>query len=175
MELTGEPEQNKKFDNPFSGLTNGRDEWLTPPEIIEALGVFDLDPCAPFVRPWPTAREYFTRLDNGLLKQWSGRVWLNPPYGNETGRWLGRLAEHGRGTALVFARTETEMFFKHVWPVATAIVFIEGRLHFHTVDGRRAKMSAGAPSCLIAYGSQDAFTLKQANHAGTIKGKFITL
>jgi hypothetical protein len=27
------------------------DEWLTPPEILAKLGEFDLDPCAPVVRP----------------------------------------------------------------------------------------------------------------------------
>ena len=25
----------------------GKDEWLTPPEIIYSLGEFDLDPCSP--------------------------------------------------------------------------------------------------------------------------------
>lgn len=33
----------------------GHDEWLTPPEILRALGEFDLDPCAPVVRLWETA------------------------------------------------------------------------------------------------------------------------
>lgn len=30
----------------------GKDEWLTPPQIIKALGGFDLDPCSPINRPW---------------------------------------------------------------------------------------------------------------------------
>ena len=29
----------------------GTVEWLTPPKILDALGPFDLDPCAPVVRP----------------------------------------------------------------------------------------------------------------------------
>ena len=61
-----------------------KDEWLTPPEIIDALGgpaSFDLDPCAPVTRPWPTAKEHFTIIDNGLTKPWRGRIWFNPPYG----------------------------------------------------------------------------------------------
>jgi hypothetical protein len=37
----------------------GHDEWLTPPEIVKALGTFDLDPCAPAVRPWDTAKRHF--------------------------------------------------------------------------------------------------------------------
>ncbi|WP_223160903.1 phage N-6-adenine-methyltransferase [Salinicola aestuarinus] len=87
-----------------------KDEWLTPPSILEALGSFDLDPCSPVERPWDTASEHLTLHDDGLSAAWRGRVWLNPPYGRETGLWLEKLAEHGDGIALVFARTETEMF-----------------------------------------------------------------
>ena len=39
----------------FEGNTStGKDEWLTPPEIIKSLGEFDLDPCSPINRPWAT-------------------------------------------------------------------------------------------------------------------------
>lgn len=147
------------------------DEWLTPPEIIAALGSFDLDPCAPVNRPWPTAAHHFTIEDDGLTKPWEGRVWMNPPYGDQTGRWLARLASHGVGTALIFARTETEMFFRWVWRGATALLFIEGRLNFHFVDGRRSKKNSGAPSVLCAYGVQDAERLADSG----IDGQFVPL
>jgi phage N-6-adenine-methyltransferase len=130
---------------------HSHDEWLTPPEIIQALGEFDLDPCAPGVRPWDTARKHYTADDNGLIRQWFGRVWVNPPYGRKTGKWLARLADHGNGIALVFARTETTMFFDHVFPKAKAIHFIEGRITFHNPDGTKGKYNGGGPSCLISY------------------------
>jgi hypothetical protein len=98
-------------------------------------------------------------------------VWLNPPYGPETGKWLKRLADYGRGTALIFARTETEMFFSHGWERADAMLFLRGRLHFHRLNGERAKMNAGAPSVLIAYGAADAAALESAGLAG----KFVRL
>ena len=63
----------------------GTDVWLTPPNILEALGgadSFDLDPCAPLNRPWDMARNHYTIDDDGLARPWSGRVWLNPPYAN---------------------------------------------------------------------------------------------
>jgi len=148
-----------------------KDEWLTPPEIIEALGEFDLDPCAPLNPPWDTARIHFNIKDDGLKLRWTGRVWCNPPYGTETARWLARLSTHGDGIALIFARTETRMFFEYVWNRATAVKFLEGRLHFHHVDGSRAKANAGAPSVLIAYGESNAKILKDA----PIKGKFLWL
>lgn len=147
------------------------DEWLTPPELIQSIGVFDLDPCSPINRPWDTARKHYSVNDDGLSKDWTGRVWLNPPYGKEAAKWLAKLAHHGNGIALVFARTETEMFFKHVWDKATALLFIEGRLYFHYVTGERAKSNAGAPSVLIAYGAESADILAHCR----IKGKFIKL
>jgi hypothetical protein len=144
----------------------GKDEWLTPPEILRALGPFDLDPCAPIKRPWDMAARHYTVLDLGLMQPWSGRVWCNPPYGAETGEWLARLADHGDGIALVFARTETRMFFAEVWPKADAVLFIEGRLHFHHVDGTRASVNSGGPSMLIAYGQRNADVLRDCGIAG---------
>jgi hypothetical protein len=142
------------------------DIWLTPPAIVEALGPFDLDPCSPIGRPWDTAAKHYTIDDDGLAQQWDGYTWVNPPYGKEAATWLDRLADHGDGIALVFARTETRMFFDHVWPRADALLFIEGRLHFHRPDGTRAKANSGAPSVLIAYGSRAARRLVNSSIAG---------
>jgi len=148
----------------------GRSEdWITPRNIIEDLGPFDLDPCACEPQPWPTARTMWTWKDNGLGKPWSGRVWLNPPYGRDTTVWLQRLAEHGDGIALTFARTETKMFHKWVWPHAKAFLFITGRLYFHNPDGTRGHTNAGGPSVLIAYGKENAERLRQSK----IKGAYL--
>lgn len=134
----------------------GKDEWLTPPWIVDKLGPFDLDPCAPTNPPWRTAATHFNAADDGLAQEWWGRVWLNPPYGPDTFRWLKRLALHGNGIALLFARTETEAWHEWVWPHATSMLFLKGRLAFHHVDGRPSRTAhAGAPSVLVAYGWQN--------------------
>lgn len=143
--------------------------WLTPPEILAALGPFDLDPCAcSEPRPWPTAEQHYTIHDNGLRKPWFGRVWLNPPYGQAPvqGPWLRRMKAHGHGTALIFARTETALFFETIWHDATAMLFLEGRLFFHHPCGKRAGNNAGAPSVLVAYGGGDAEILRACGLAG---------
>lgn len=131
------------------------DEWLTPPEILRALGTFDLDPCSPINRPWPTAGAHYTVEDDGLSRPWHGRVWCNPPFGREAIKWLRRMAEHGNGIALIPARTETAMFYECIWGVADAVLFIKGRPHFHFVDGEKAKFNSGAPICLAAYGTRN--------------------
>lgn len=146
--------------------------WLTPPEIIEALGgweSFDLDPCAaPPPRPFRTARKMNGFEDSdGLDMPWQGRVWMNPPYSSAIIRaWLRKLAAHGEGTALIFARTETEAFQAHCWAKATAMLFFAGRLHFYKQDGSRAPANAGAPSVLVAYGEADAQKLRLSGLPG---------
>jgi hypothetical protein len=150
------------------------DVWLTPPHIIEALGPFDLDPCAaPEPRPWPTAAEHWTHADTPLMRAWHGRVWMNPPYGGPdvVGPWMQRMVTHGRGTALIFARTETEVFQSTVWRAATALLFLAGRLFFHRADGTRAAHNAGAPSVLVAYGLADALRLADC----ALPGAFVML
>lgn len=147
------------------------EDWLTPPKIITALGPFDLDPCTPEKMPWKTAERRYTIKENGLWMPWHGRVWLNPPYGRETIKWVSKLSDHGNGIALVFARTETNLFFRFVWPEASALLFLKGRLHFYGIDGLKAKHNGGAPTVLIAYGSQNAKALEFCN----IKGAFVRL
>lgn len=139
--------------------------WLTPPHITEALGQFDLDPCA--APDWPTAKRHIILPEDGLTTDWHGRVWLNPPYGMEAWTWLDKLASHGRGTALIFARTETAGFVEQVWNKATAVKFLHGRLHFHYPDGTRAKANSGAPSVLVAYGLADSVQLAGSKLDGT--------
>ena len=160
-----------RWPNGHQGKEAWCEQWLTPPEIIHALGPFDLDPCSPTVRPYETARHYYTKNDDGLSQDWFGHVWLNPPYGNETIHWVRRLAEHGNGIALLFARTETKTFFPWVWDYADAIFFLQGRLYFHRIDGSRSNNNAGAPSVLIAYGKGSACRLRDCD----LPGRFVAL
>ena len=147
------------------------DVWLTPPHILEALGPFDLDPCASEDRPWDTAKLHYTMKDDGLRQAWTGRVWCNPPYGPKMAPFLDKLATHpGGGVALVFARTETRAFFDHVWDKATGILFLKGRLKFHKPDGELGG-TAGSPSVLIAYGEAEAELLKNCK----LNGKYIRI
>lgn len=136
---------------PGGGLSN---EWYTPPGIFDALAIdFDLDPAHPSDRlQWIPAATTYCKADDGLSQPWEGRVWLNPPYGRETDPWLERFVEHGHGIALVFARTETEWFHRHALAV-DAWCLIRGRLTFVHADGQPSAFNAGAPSSLLASGS----------------------
>lgn len=152
-------------DKPVRGKS---DTWLTPPKIIECLGPFDLDPCCPENMPWKTATKMLTAKDDGLLSwPWKGRVWCNPPYGQQLNGWLERMAMHGNGIALTFVRTETQAFFSHVWPVAHSVFFFRGRLRFFTIHGIEGEAPTG-PSMLIAYGSNNTKAIGESGLDGRL-------
>ena len=148
----------------------GKEEWLTPPWVLEAFGPFDLDPCAPVNPPWRTATTMLNINDDGLSVAWprSSFVWMNPPYGYTAATWLDVLAQQGNGLALIYARTETAMFFDHVWSRASALLFLRGRLHFHHVDGSRAPVNCGAPSVLVGYGPEAVRRLSNRQDLGKL-------
>lgn len=142
------------------------DEWYTPPEILAALGPFDLDPCAPPDHPdWTGAAASYTITDDGLTQPWHGTVWLNPPY-SDVAPWMARLAEHGDG----IARCETRWWFEHVWPHATALLFLAGRVTFYKPDGTSSKAghNSGGPSVAIAYGAKCADRLALCGLPGAL-------
>lgn len=151
--MSGGPTQIRQ--RAVGGETN---EWYTPPEIFHALGCeFDLDPAAPYGGiEWVPAKRFLSYRDDGLAQKWEGRVWLNPPYGPHTARWVGRLADHGDGIALVFARTDVA-WFQSVAPRASLVCFLRGRVRFVRGHGSpKNGHNAAAPSCLLAFGEKCA-------------------
>jgi len=159
---------------PTGGFThestyNESKEWYTPKRIFKALGIdFDLDPCSPGqdIVSWIPAKIHLTIRDDGLTTKWFGNVFMNPPYGMDTPKWMRRLSKHGNGIALVFARPDTRWFHDYI-PLAEAICFIKGRIHFvpaekalFYADGKyKPKMGCGAASMLVAFGKNNAEAL----------------
>lgn len=146
-------------------------DWLTPRSIVDELGPFDMDPCTPHVMPWRTAARMLTSDDDGLKTQWIGRVWLNPPYGRDIGAWVRKLAEHGDGIALTFARVDTAWWARWVWPTADAVLFPVGRITFCLPTGDAAGNNSGGPSAFIAYGERNVTSLRRL---ACVRGALIT-
>lgn len=155
----------------FEKTPNSTDEWYTPREIIEKLGVFDTDPCAPISPLWPTANIMYNKENNGLTKEWAGRVWLNPPYSRPLiDQFIKRMAEHNNGIALLFNRCDSKMFQEVIFPKATAMLFLRNRIRFYRSDGTQGNQP-GCGSVLIAFGSSNADVLKKCG----LEGKFVQL
>lgn len=134
-------------------------EWYTPPEIIErvrnTLGEISLDPAScDEAQRVVNALCHLSQKQDGLSGNWSGKVFLNPPYGKEIGKWIQKLvAEYEsksifEAIALVPARTDTE-WFQLLAPYT--LCFIKGRLKFWNRQGE-ADNSASFPSAVVYVG-----------------------
>lgn len=143
-------------------------EWYTPKWVFEELDLtFDLDPASPhdhetFV---PAVRK-LTVFDDGLSQDWSGRVWLNPPYGKATPFWMSRMNAHGNGVALVFSRTDTS-WWQESLRGCDAALFVAGRINFVPGHENKHKRSrAGAGTVLFAWGADCAAALQKLSARG---------
>lgn len=134
-------------------------EWYTPRYLIDGvlavLGAIDCDPCSnppPYNVP---ATVHYTRDDDGLSKEFKGRVFMNPPFGKSSGAssietWLRKLAAErhtGHVTAAISlqpSRTEAR-WFRYVWQ-ADAVCFLYGR-----VDFIGSKASGNTTGTTLAY------------------------
>lgn len=142
-------------------------DWYTPPWIFERMNVlFDLDPCQPVGGiSWIPVWQKFTIEDDGLKQPWSGRVWLNPPYGKNTYTWLEKMHNHRNGISLVFARTDCKWFHDFV-AKSDAILFLAGRIKFVDGLGVTGGTGAGSGSMLIAWGSENVKILQSMSDLG---------
>jgi hypothetical protein len=145
------------------------DEWFTPPQIVKALGMFDIDPCA---GPMDHARKNIRRPDCGLSVKWNGRVWLNPPY-SDVNLWLDKMIAHGNGIALVNARCETN-WWQNTVRHCNAVLFVKGRINF-TVDGYTVKKRPTCGSCLVAFGEANALALKNSGIPGIFAASVLSV
>ena len=110
-----------------------RDERPTPQDFFDALHAefgFTLDVAAgPDNHKCP---DYFTVEDDGLMQDWHGVVWCNPPY-SEVGEWVAKAyRESLRGVTSVLllpSSTDTAWFYDWVLPFAE-IRFVRGRIRF---------------------------------------------
>lgn len=155
----------------FERSAKATDEWYTPIHIIDSLGKFDLDPCAPVEPLWKTASRMYNKNDNGLEKKWEGRVWLNPPYSRPLIElFLRKMAEHNNGIALLFNRLDSAMMQDVVLKNATAMKFLRKRIKFYRPDGTEGG-SPGRGSVLFSFGKENAEILKE----NTLPGIYIKL
>ena len=144
--------QERLFTTRQEGRTS--DDYDTPKWIFDALGIeFDLDVACPADGPLYTpCKAFYTQEDDGLVQDWHGTVWMNPPF-SHTNDWAYRFMEHANGICLVpMGKTK---WFDKLWQTADAVMalppnlkFEQGNIFIHT--------------CLYAYGKNNVTALKQS-------------
>lgn len=147
-------EENKK---PHVTNNSKDDEWYTPAKYIESarevLGRIDLDPASnDFANKTVKADRYFTEESNGLEQEWSGNIWMNPPYSTALlSQFADKLISSNFSQAIVLVNNATETaWFEKMISKASAIVFHKGRIRFVKRDGEHGAPLQG--QAFIYYG-----------------------
>ena len=127
-----------------------REDWRTPASVFTPLNKefrFTVDAAAsPDNAMLP---RYWTEEDDALTKDWTGeRVWCNPPYGKFQHLFIRKAAkiEASLSVLLLPVRTDTRVWHECVFPHASDIRFLKGRVKF---EG--AKTGAPFPSAIVVY------------------------
>lgn len=131
-------------------FSSNSDNWETPLDLFERLDQefnFDLDVCANSLNK--KCDKYYTLEENGLIQEWKGNIWCNPPYGRNIGKWVKKAYESSLSGNLVVmllpARTDTRWFHDYIYN-KSEIRFIKGRLKFSN-----SKLSAPFPSMIVIF------------------------
>jgi phage N-6-adenine-methyltransferase len=131
-------------------MSSATPEWATPQNLFDDLnaefGPFDLDPCA--TSDNAKCERFFTKDQDGLAQKWSGRVFMNPPYGRGIGAWMKKAQDSASGGAIVVclvpARTCSAWW--HDYAMKGEVRFVRGRIKF---GGH--KWNAPFPSAIVIF------------------------
>lgn len=141
------------------------DEWFTPAYVFDALGcTFDLDVAAPNgIKTHVPASQFL--WSESLAQDWSGFVWMNPPFGGRNGLepWLEKFFEHGNGIALTPDRTSAP-WFRAAWTKADAVLFTP-KIRFIRPDASVGKSPSNG-TALFASGDRAVASLSRAARKG---------
>jgi len=105
--------------------------WLF--QLLDRIYCFDLDVAAGTDNA--KCERFFTEADDGLAQRWTGRVWMNPPYGDEISAWVKKAYDSVRlmdavvVVGLLPVRTSSGWWHEYIEGKAR-IEYVRGRLRF---------------------------------------------
>lgn len=136
-------------------------EWYTPEAVIdrvvEVLETIDLDPCSNRGDPNIPAAKHYTIDDDGLIRPWLGKVYMNPPFGKPIAEWVDRLiAEHEAGNVTeaiaMLPDSTSAAWFQPLWRFL--ICFASPRITFVDGSGQRDNPSNTHGSAIVYLGDR---------------------
>lgn len=137
--------------NSINKTNTGNPEWMTPMIIINAakltMGSIDCDPASSdSAQNSIKAKQYYTKMMNGLIRPWKGNIWLNPPYHNSNqkqgpginafvDKLLHEIKKNNVKQSIFLgqSKTDTKWFYK-LFQQADAIILTHGRIRFIDIN-----------------------------------------
>lgn len=154
---------------------NDNDRWMTPQWVIHLVleqfgGTIDTDPCWDPECLVPATYGYDARQGlDGLVKQWVGRCFVNPPY-SDVGPWVLRAVQHastgGEVVMLINASTDTSYWQSYVFDHGV-VCFLGKRVKF-TRAGASKPTPNQSPSAVLYFGKNVTDFIKTWAPHGTI-------
>lgn len=129
-------------------VSSKTNEWETPQGLFDKLDHefhFTLDPCATDKNHKCT--KYYTIKEDGLTQSWANEiVFMNPPYGGNTGKWLRKAWHESQQESvivcLIVSSTDRSYWHDYIFPYASEIRWLRGRLRFGQTDSTAPFASA---------------------------------
>ncbi len=170
--------QAKDIEVAWKEVLSSKDvEWWTPKKYITAvrkvLGTIDLDPASSILaNKVVQAKKIFTEKDDGIKQEWSGRVFLNPPYGGTAGAAFAEKLYKSYGAGVVEAimlvnsrATDAEWFQKCF---SGLICFTHHRIDFDSPSKKKSSSTHG--SCFVYFGpNEDKFAKEFGDFGNVVK------
>ena len=139
--------QDENIKKPHISYNSKNNEWYTPAKYIEAvtrvMGVIDLDPASnEIANKTVQAGTYYSIDNDGLSKEWRGRVFMNPPYSRDLlPKFVDKLIYHLKSgdvqEAIILVNNATETnWFNSLIGIASAIIFPSSRVKYYMPDGK---------------------------------------
>jgi hypothetical protein len=159
-------------------LTSDSNEWYTAEKYIESarlvLGNIDLDPAScPAANKVVSAARFFSLEEDGLQREWSGRLWLNPPWGDVGPRFVDKLLESFQAGSvpaavlLVNSHATDARWFQPLWDFS--LCFTSPRIRYWQSDSERQRPNSG--SVFVYFGPERRAFANEFSKYGAIVEK----
>jgi phage N-6-adenine-methyltransferase len=177
-EITTTAVKRKATATSESGDYDG-DEWYTPRRYIDAaidvLGGIDLDPASSLAaQKTVSASKIFTKDDDGLSREWHGRIFLNPPYSlplihQFTEKFIGEYEAERIDAGIVLVNNCTDTGWFHALLSRFSACFTLGRIAFEAPG--RAKFATRQGQAFFYAGADVHKFMKVFSNIGIVLGK----
>jgi phage N-6-adenine-methyltransferase len=137
---------------------NGVVDWYTPAKYLElcrsVMGSIDCDPAtSKYAQKTVQAAVAYTEADNGLEQEWSGNVFLNPPFKMpEVALFVNKLCDSVEAKtvrqAILLTNNNTDTdWWQRAASLASAICLTDGRIKFYNAVGEESSPTNGQSFC----------------------------